>query len=401
MPSTTDIPAEQKLCLDNYQSHIQNKYAPNTVENHRCLLTMFAKGVRKEFKDVTRQDIDDYLATLKPLTAEIMKSKLRKFYAWFYKTGKKLPDVVADLECNASAYKPKKTDKDVLTAEQIERFINCMPELQHKALCETLVVAGGRNQEVGSLTLGDVEERDGIVWIHLPWVKNRGGASYRDLPICPISGNPTARYPKYLLQWIANRSNEPKDNPLFISMSLASYGKKLTASGIEGIVRRAGKLIGKPKLHPHLLRHTGASYDGSFLTEQDLCTKYGWVIGSAMPRRYCHTNSKNLAERVKKLSGIRDNAPTFKTCPRCGESNSLNADSCVRCHEILNYDKIKTELEQKKNLEQRLKDMEAKFNALMDSDMIRGFLDTQQRLNRKHEMEAHQHDQEALARGEL
>jgi len=68
---------------------------------------MFAKAVRKDFKKVTRKDIDNYLATLKSLTAEIMKSKLRKFYAWLYTIKeerfdkKHLPDVVADLECNA------------------------------------------------------------------------------------------------------------------------------------------------------------------------------------------------------------------------------------------------------------------------------------------------------------
>jgi hypothetical protein len=80
MPLSTDVTAQQKLCLNNYHSHIKNRYAPNTVQNHLCLLTMFAKGVRKDFKEVTRQDIDDYLAILQPLTAEIMKSKLRKFY---------------------------------------------------------------------------------------------------------------------------------------------------------------------------------------------------------------------------------------------------------------------------------------------------------------------------------
>lgn len=401
MTSSTDMTAQQKLVIQNYSSHITHRYAPRTVENHVCLLTMFSKGVHKEFDQVTRQDIDNYLATLAPLTAEIMKSKLRKFYTWFYKADMKhLPEVVADLECNANAYKPKKTDKDVLTTEEIERFITCLPELQHKALLETLIVTGGRNTEVRSLTLGDIEERDGVVWINLPAVKTRNRNPIRKIPIAPIAGNPCARYPKYLMQWIQSRAGEQKTNSLFISLSQSSYGKQLTSSGVEGIVRRAGKIMGKNGLHPHLLRHTGASYDGSFLTEQDLCTKYGWVIGSAMPRRYCHTNEKNLEARIRKLSGIKEDTLTHKVCSRCGERNSLNADSCIKCHEILNLEKIKQELEAKRTLENRLAEMEARMdlmNRILDERMQRGYLEKTLQI----EQEAERKEKESFERGEL
>lgn len=241
MPLSKEITAQQKLCLENYRSHITHKYAPNTVENHLYLLRMFAKGVQKEFDKVTRQDIDNYLSTLKPLTAEIMKSKLRKFYVWFYHTDKKhLPEVVADLECNVSAYKPKKTDKNVLTKEQIEKLCVISPELQNKALLEAFLITGGRNTEIRSLNLEDIREEDGAVIVHLPWVKNQGGASYRTIPVHPIADNPVAFYPKHLMQWLQLRLSEPKSNPLFVSLSPASYGKRITSSGVEGIVHRMG-----------------------------------------------------------------------------------------------------------------------------------------------------------------
>jgi site-specific recombinase XerD len=69
--------------LGKFIISITNKYQPNTVDNYRSLLTTFSKVVGKPFGKVTREDIDVYLASLKPSTAEILKSKLRNFFKSF------------------------------------------------------------------------------------------------------------------------------------------------------------------------------------------------------------------------------------------------------------------------------------------------------------------------------
>ena len=86
---------------------------------------MFSKNVGKTFDKVTREDIDVYLASLNPSTAEILKSKLRNFFKWFYHCDKKtLSEVVSHLESNKKALQPKKTDADVLSPDEIEKLIN-------------------------------------------------------------------------------------------------------------------------------------------------------------------------------------------------------------------------------------------------------------------------------------
>jgi len=90
--------------LETFIISITNKHQPNTVKNYASLLSTFSKVVNKSFKDITREDIDRYLANLKPSTAEIMKSKLRAFFKWLYNCDKKtLPEVVSHLETNQKA----------------------------------------------------------------------------------------------------------------------------------------------------------------------------------------------------------------------------------------------------------------------------------------------------------
>ena len=131
--------------LKKFIISITNKYQINTVKNYRSLLATFSKTVGKPFVKVTREDIDAYLASLNPSTAEILKSKLRNFFKWFYHCDKKtLPEVVSHLESNKKALQPKKTDADVLDPEEIEKLINAHANTVHKALIETFIVTGAR-----------------------------------------------------------------------------------------------------------------------------------------------------------------------------------------------------------------------------------------------------------------
>ena len=115
------------------------------MKSYKSLLLNFYKAVNKPFKDVTREDIDRYLADLKPSTAEIMKSKLRAFFKWFYNCDKKtLPEVVSHLESNKKALAPTKTDEDVLDPDEIEKLINAHSKVSHKTLVETFFVTGAR-----------------------------------------------------------------------------------------------------------------------------------------------------------------------------------------------------------------------------------------------------------------
>ena len=67
------ISKTNKEILKKFIISITNKYQPNTIENYSSLLNTFSKTVRKPFGKVSREDIDVYLASLKPSSAEIFK----------------------------------------------------------------------------------------------------------------------------------------------------------------------------------------------------------------------------------------------------------------------------------------------------------------------------------------
>jgi len=144
------------------------------------------------------------------------------------------------------------------------------------------------------------------------------------------------------------------------------------------LVRQARKTAKLTRhITPHLLRHTGASYDGSYLTEQDLCLKYGWVVGSDMARRYCHTSENRLAERLKKIAGVKDDEETKRKCPRCGELNSIHSENCSRCNQIMDYKRLMEEVEKKKNLEKQVN----RTIKVVQNQIMPEFLKMQDRLN--------------------
>jgi len=363
---------------------ITNKYQPNTIQSYKSLLLNFYKAVNKPFKDVTREDIDGYLAKLKPSTAEIMKSKLRAFFKWFYKCDKKtLPEVVSHLESNKKALAPTKTDADVLDPEEIEKLINAHSSVSHKAIIEAFFATGARCNEIRNLNIGDVKEDDGIVWFNFRVSKTK----MRKVPVYPNADNPIALYPKFVMMW-KDKLHPLKDDllaPLFISLTNRRYHQRMTNDGIASIVKQARKTAKLTRhITPHLLRHTGASYDGSYLTEQDLCLKYGWVVGSDMARRYCHTSENRLAERLKKIAGVKDDEETKRKCPRCRELNSIHSENCSRCNQIMDYKRLMGEVEKKKNLENQINNLQRQYDRavrVVQNQIMPEFLKMQDRLN--------------------
>ena len=296
------------------------------------------------------------------------------------------------MESNKKALAPKKTDADVLAPEEIEKLINAHANVNYKAIIETFIVTGARCNEIRNLNIGDVKEEDGIVWFNFRVSKTK----MRKVPVFPNADNPVARYPKYLIAW-RDKFHPLKDDPLapiFISLTNRRYHQRMTTDGIASVVKKARKTAKLTRhITPHILRHTGASYDGSYLTEQDLCMKYGWVVGSDMARRYCHTSENRLAERLKKIAGVNDNEQQERKCPRCGESNSIHSENCVKCNQILDFKKLTEELEKRKEQQKEINKLE--------KELKKEIADLQTELKKKTEIDNFIIDSLGIIAGEM
>jgi hypothetical protein len=56
----------------------------------------------------------------------------------------------------------------------------------------------------------------------------------------------------------------------------------------------------RKKVHPHMLRHSSATYWASKLNRYQLCAKYGWAFSSDMPDRYIKRKGIILSQIAEK-----------------------------------------------------------------------------------------------------
>jgi integrase len=61
---------------------------------------------------------------------------------------------------------------------------------------------------------------------------------------------------------------------------------KNTYGSLRMFLKRLGKRTLKKAVHPHLLRHSSATYYASTLNRQEVCYRYGWRFSSNMPDIY-------------------------------------------------------------------------------------------------------------------
>lgn len=344
---------------------------PNTINNHLSYLRMFLNqenGVKKDYNKLTQRDLDLFFGSdhLKPTTREVIKQVSKNFFKFH-----NLAELADGIITNGGVLaKPIKDDTSVLTAEEINTLIETPIEPDRKALIETFIVTGARKDEIRNLNLGDVSIEPDLIWVNIRESKTK----VRKVPIAPDPSNPVARNPEYLKIWVRSRYGEDPDSPLFYSHSYNSNlkGGRMSLPGLYGVINTIKKQSGiKKRISPHIFRHTAATYDGVSLPEQMLCQKYGWVVGSPMARRYCHFNEKQLGEEILKRAGLKpDEAKKGKPCFNCGEINNLFARECVKCHQILDPQKLKeiaqTKSEDVETLKQKMKEMEQAIDSLAD-----------------------------------
>jgi integrase/recombinase XerD len=352
-----DFSKENKIAIRDFLIHYASRgvkpSSVGTAEDN--LVTMFKNiGPKKSYRKITNRDIDYALQKSGwiPSAQETLKRTMKQFLV--YHKRKKIADGII---LNAKACKVQKPHDSALTPDEIEKLLNCYNEPMNSAVIETFINTGGRLGETHSMNVVSVRFEDEIIWYDVRDSKTK----IRSIPLIPNSKNPVAIYPKKLLAWLSvHPLRNDKDAPLFLSRSneVKYYNKRMSKQGIQRLVRRAKKLTGiKKQLSPKTFRHTSATYDGEILNEQMLCTKYGWEIGSPMPRVYCHVNQNNLVKQLREHAGIKPGeTPQEKICPRCGERNNPNAEQCTRCSMILEPKKLMEELDKRKNLEQKIRE---------------------------------------------
>jgi integrase/recombinase XerD len=92
------------------------------------------------------------------------------------------------------------------------------------------------------------------------------------------------------------------------------------------ISRKAG--ITK-KIHPHLFRHSRATYMANYLTEAQMNAYFGWIQGSDMPSICVHLSGRDIDDAVLKANGIIEKDVSTVDILKERESQKLDISSII------------------------------------------------------------------------
>jgi len=136
---------------------------------------------------------------------------------------------------------------------------------------------------------------------------------------------------KYLEQRAGSKSLE---SPLWTKEA----GTQLSYGAIAKLIRVGVANAGiKKHVHPHLFRHSRATFLASRLTEAQMNNYLGWTQGSGMAKTYVHLSGKDVDNAILAMHGKREKQKINESklvqikCKRCMEVNPIGASYCIKC----------------------------------------------------------------------
>jgi integrase len=362
----------------------------------------------KQFELITKNDIRDYLDSLKKTELQDPTHKwigtyntrqmiIIKFFKWLYNYHNEpdsnkwiTPPCIQGIRQlprkERSPYKPS----DIWTNEEHAIFLKWCPEKRDKCYHSVANDTSARPHELLNLRIKDIKfklsDSTGRQYaeIHLFTSKTRP----RTLPL--IFSLP------YVKEWIEShpKGNEP-DAFLFPSLGDYNYGDQLTENALYKQYTRTYRdryfpnllrdssiperdkayiknMLTKP-WNPYIIRHSALTAKSQILKESTLRDHAGWSTNSRMPNIYIHYFGNESSRFLLEAYGIEDHnrkeisVLKTKSCPNCGEENRPDSRFCAKCRMVLSYDAYNETLqeqERQKSSIDRMEKIEKKMEML-------------------------------------
>ena len=216
-----------------------------TINNYRYTLEGFAEKVNKSVSKITTDDIRGYISYLsdtrhlRDTSLQTHINTLRAFFGWLYVEEKIKKNPMLKIR---SLKIDKKSARQALSTEELERLRDACKGYREKALVEFLVSTGCRLSEVAELNMEDLNQNERSVVVTGKGDKDR-----------------TVYFSVRARLMLQEYSKERKGGAgLFVSLKKPYRALKQRA--IERIVHTVSVRAGlADRVHPHLLRHTFAT----------------------------------------------------------------------------------------------------------------------------------------------
>lgn len=219
----------------------RRKYSLRTIKTYLYCINKFLIFSKKEIKKITKHDaihylnklteknysgstINVYLQSIKFMLEEVMHRRKTFYNVKFSKTPKKLPEV--------------------LTQEEIIRFVNCIKNKKHKLIMKLMYSAGLRSSELVHLKVNDLEFENNHGWVR----KGKGNKDRLFIIANTIN--------KELQEYIKDNNLE-QDSFLFKGYKYQHISQKSIYMIVKKTAKKA-KIM--KKISPHTFRHSYATH---------------------------------------------------------------------------------------------------------------------------------------------
>jgi integrase/recombinase XerD len=313
--------------------------------------------LNKDYSQVVEDDIKVLITRIRSTElSEYTKAdylvKLKRFDKWF-NGGEEYSSLTKKIKTTVKR-KDLKLPSQLITPEEATQLIEATTTLRNRVLLHLLWETGARVGEIANLKIKDLEFNQGECRLNL---MGKTG-SRRVLLLESV---------RDLQNYLKIRNSTSSDDYVFIHEGVRNKNKQITYGCIAQLIR---KLMKKSKInkniHAHLFRHSRATYLASKgLNEAQLCTIFGWVIGSKQTRTYIHLSGAQVENAYKSLYGIQkpdEHKQDLIKCPTCFEINLATNQTCQNCYNPLTIQGA-LKLKQEKDLIEHDRDISQKVFA--------------------------------------
>ena len=216
-----------------------------TIEYYRNIITKMTTNIEKSIKNVTTEDLRQYLSKYKEENASSLTTidNMRRIFSSFFAWLEDENYIVKSPARRIHKVKTAKVVKNTFSDENIEQMRDlCKNDIRNLVLIELFLTTGMRVGELVNLNISDInfEERSCVVL----GKGNKQREVYFD-----------AKTKIHLQEYLKIR----KDNEIALFVSKNKPYQRLSISGIELIIRNIGKNTNINKAHPHKFRRTLAT----------------------------------------------------------------------------------------------------------------------------------------------
>jgi len=348
----------------------------------RCIIAILQakKVVRKPFKECNKDDIQHYINYLedsgyRPSTLLTYKSIIKKFFKVVYGNNEYYPDAVRWIKLKVSKDKQREEERlsydQFLTEDEVRLLIDTANTIQKKAFIAVGYETGARPEELLNIRIKDIlfDSKGAKVILRGKTVERVTRViAYVSLLKQWLSIHPFRNDPNAYL-WLSEATNH-RWRPLGLRSAEKMFKDIMKQSGINNNKR--------PRLY--ILRHSRATHLANKLTEAQMCSYFGWRLGTKVVQRYIHLAGVRTDDALLELAGVKvdkDNESSplkVRYCKRCNEMLSPNHEFCIRCgysdkdtvaNAIASDDVIILQGEEKKELERRINRLETLLTELV------------------------------------